>query len=737
MQNNLSDGFVHLNNGDLTSARAAFQMALNFDANDVGALSGMAAVLHGEQDFTGALGNSEAALKLDPRNAELHVHHAQYLLSAGRGDEAKSYLSKAARFGADAPDTLYNLGVLYSMMGEFREAKKNLLKASKLNKDDPQTLMTLGSVCTELGDFTQAVKSLTRCQELVPGSPEVSHQLGNLYFQQGDFDNALKSLKHCLAIDAANSDAYLSLSAVYFKIGQIDPAIEACERALQLDPSDASTHYNIAKYYGLRKNLEKALVHSKQAFELNPADSDAAATYYQFRRQACDWQDLETLSAQLDAFLSDQALEPTSELPFINVFRSADSATNLRVAQARSAKISAGISGDGFLKRIERRREKKNAPPINIGYVSSDFRDHPTGHLMQHFFGLHDRSKFRIHAYSHGPNDASPYRQTIEGECGSFTDISGLDDFEAAKRINNDNIDILVDLNVHITGERMGICAHRPAPVQINMLAYPGTSGASYYDFIVTDQINTPLEDEDFFSEKFLILPDTYFITDAKSEISDRIFSRAECGLPATLKDGAVFACFNNSYKIEPQIFASWLNILEKSPGSVLWLFANNELCQTNLRRLTTERGIGENRLVFAEDLPKPDHLARLAIADLALDTGIYGGHTTTADALLVGVPTATQLGSHFASRASSSILNALGMSELICPDIEAYEELALKLSSDGAELQRLKAKIEENKVSHPLFDGVTYMCHFEAGLEAAYQMWLENREFNHITVEI
>jgi predicted O-linked N-acetylglucosamine transferase (SPINDLY family) len=738
-QNNLTEGFSHLNNGDLASAREAFQMALNFDANDVGALSGMAAVLHGEQDLAGALSHSGAALKLDPRNAELHVHHAQYLLNADKVDEAKSHLSKAARFGADAPDTLYNLGVLHSMISDFKQAKKCLMKASNLNKNDPQTLMTLGTVCTELGDFDQAVKSLKLCQDLAPGSPDVSHQLGNLYFQQGDFENALKCLDHSVAVDATNSDVFLSLSATYFKMGKIDPAIEACENALKLNPEDASTHYNIAKYYGLRKNLGAALTHSQQAFELNPTDSDAAATYYQFRRQACAWEGIEALSTRLDELLSADAAEPTAELPFINVFRRADSAVNLEVAQARSAKISAGIPSDGFEQRHKRRRQKltgQTASPIKIGYLSSDLRDHPTGHLMQHFFGLHDRKKFSIHAYSHGPDDKSPYRQTIEDECDSFTDIRGLTDDQAAKRIANDDIDILIDLNVHITGERMEICAHRPAPIQISLLAYPGTSGADYYNFIVGDPLVTPLEDEKFFSEKFIIMPNTYFITNAKSEVSERSFSREECGLPATLEAGAVFACFNNSYKIEPHVFAAWLNILEKSVGSVLWLFANNELCQENLRRLTGERGIDEKRLVFARDLPKPEHLARLSIADLALDTGIYGGHTTTADALFVGVPTITQQGSHYASRASGSILNALGLAELICPDLGTYENLAYQLATDPDQLQQLKAKVKSHKASHPLFNGKTYMRHFEDGLETAYDMWLKNQNFDHISIE-
>lgn len=739
MQNNLTEAFTHLNNGDFARARGAFQLALKLDANDVGALSGMAAVLHNDQDLVGALTHSEAALKLNPRNAELHVHHAQYLLAANQPDKAKTSLKKAHRLGSGAPDTLYNLGVMHSIIGEFKQAKKCLLKANGLDKKNPQILETLGTICAELGDIRQAVKFLRSCIEIVPGSPVNYLKLGKIYYQSSDYRNALECFSQALVIDDANSDAYLSLSSTYFKMGQIDQAIEVCKKSLSFTPDDSNTHYNLAKYYSLRKNLNYALHHSKMAFELAPMDSDAAAIHYQFRRQACDWQNLDTLSNQLDEFLFNGISKPTAELPFINVFRSSDSAINHSVAQARSAKISAGIPRDMFQKRIERRREKLNVlqpqPPIEIGYVSSDFRDHPTGHLMQHFFELHDRERFSVHAYSHGPDDHSVYRESIRDGCDGFTDIRGLNDIDAAKRIANDNIDILIDLNVHITGERMGICAYRPAPIQISLLAFPGTSGADYYDFVVTDKIVTPLEDEKSFSEKFFYMPDTYFITNPKIDVSKRSFSRKECGLPETIEVGAVFACFNNSYKIEPNIFDAWLNVLRSLPGSVLWLFANNDVCQSNLRRFTSERGIDENRLVFAEDLPKPEHLTRLSISDLALDTGIYGGHTTTADALFVSVPTITLQGSHFASRASGSILNALGLSELICKDLTAYESLARQITSNTETLLQLKKKIENNKTTHPLFCAKTYMCHFEDGLEAAYKMWRNNQDFDHITI--
>ncbi len=288
----------------------------------------------------------------------------------------------------------------------------------------------------------------------------------------------------------------------------------------------------------------------------------------------------------------------------------------------------------------------------------------------------------------------------------------------AATKINQSGVDILVDLKGHTRNNRLEICALRPAPVQVTYLGFPGTSGADFLDYILTDRIVTPEDQSPYYSEQFAFLPHCYQINDHKQEISDTPFTRLDFGLP---EDSFVFCSFNTNYKIEPVMFDVWMSLLNKVPNSVLWLLKSNELAASNLESEAEARGIDAKRLIFAEKIPKDQHLARYRLADLALDTRIYGGHTTTSDALWAGVPVLTLQGAHFASRVSASILNAVGLSELVTRNLADFQSLAIKLSQNSDELEALKAKLARNRLSEPLFDTPLFV----ANLESLYRrMW-------------
>lgn len=732
----LKRAFDLLNSGLLDQAEAAFRPMLSNDPDNAAALQGMAAVQFGRGNIAEAVSNSTGAIKRDPGNTDLLLHHAQYLHAAGQSDAAKSALRKAGRQNPRDGFTLYNLGVLHLILDDFANAKKCLIKANRRTGDDPQILHALGTACAELGDIAQARQHLTRSVELDPDLAAAHFQLGNLYFHTRQLTKAAEHLEHTISLDDTHDEAYVSLSAVRFRLGDTEGAIAACRKALATTPDDAGLHLNLAKFLSVQGDLSEAINSSRRAFELAPDDADIGGTYYQFLRQAVAWDYLDAVSDRLDALYgaSMQLGKPYAELPFVNIFRVAEPSINYQVARSRITQISKGIPSDQFTGRTEKRRRttisEQKSQPIKIAYLSSDFRDHPTSHLMQNFFKLHDREKFRVSAYSHGPDDRSNYRKTIAESCDRFIDISRLTDGEAADMIAKDDIDILIDLNVHITGERMEICAHRPAPVQISMLAYPGTSGANFYDYLVGDETVAPASEENHFSEKFIVMPDTYFLTNHEEVISDYPSERADFGLPT---EHAVFACFNNAYKIEPSLFAGWMDILRAAPGSVLWLFSRSVLVQGNIRRQAQNHGIDAGRLVFADDLPKPEHLARLSLADMALDTGIYGGHTTTADALRAGLPVITTVGTHFASRASSSILSAMGMTDLIAENMEAYVSLAGELAQNTAKLADLKTRVRLNVETAPLFNGERYIHHLEAGLLEAHRLWLTGGEPRHI----
>jgi predicted O-linked N-acetylglucosamine transferase (SPINDLY family) len=320
--------------------------------------------------------------------------------------------------------------------------------------------------------------------------------------------------------------------------------------------------------------------------------------------------------------------------------------------------------------------------------------------------------------YSHGPDDGSDYRKRIERDCDTFVDIRALSTIDAARRIRDDGIDILVDLKGHTQGQRLDICALRPAPVQVTYLGFPGTTGASFFDYVITDRIVTPEDQAPYYSETFVYLPNCYQVNDHTQAISQRPCARADFGLP---DDGFVFCSFNKSYKIEPVMWDVWMRILRHVDGGILWLLHDNETAADNLKREAAARDVDPRRIVFTGRLAKAEHLARLKLADLFLDTRVSNAHTTGSDALWAGLPLITLQGVHFASRVGSSLLTAIGLPELIAHGIEAYEALAIRLAGNPDELAAVGNKLWRNRLVEPLFD----TPRFARNLEAAYtRMW-------------
>jgi protein O-GlcNAc transferase len=293
-----------------------------------------------------------------------------------------------------------------------------------------------------------------------------------------------------------------------------------------------------------------------------------------------------------------------------------------------------------------------------------------------------------------------------------------LDNADAAQKIYDDQVDILIDLKGYTKDTRLALCAHRPAPVQASYLGFPGTTGAEFIDYIITDRIVSPEEHASYYSEKFVYLPHCYQANDHTQPISNKAWRKEDCGLP---EHCFVFCSFNRTYKIEPVMYEVWMGILQKVPEGVLWLLSDTHVAEANLKREAAERGISSDRIVFAKMLPKDEHLARLRLADLALDTRIVNGHTTTSDALWAGLPVITLEGFHFASRVSASVLTAIGLPEVIVHSLEEYESLAVRLANNPPQLQEIQKRLAENRLTAPLFD----TPRFARNLERAYQeMW-------------
>ncbi|MET0552428.1 MAG: hypothetical protein ABW221_05290, partial [Vicinamibacteria bacterium] len=355
---------------------------------------------------------------------------------------------------------------------------------------------------------------------------------------------------------------------------------------------------------------------------------------------------------------------------------------------------------------------------LRVGYLSCDFRNNAVGHLTRGLFRAHDRTRVETFAYSYGPDDGSIYRRTVEADAEHFVDVSALSHADAARRIHGDGIDVLVDLVGGAGNGRPEILALRPAPVQAHFLGYPASVGATLVDWFVADRVTVPDGAERFFDEAVVRLPGAYQLNDDRQEIAAAAPTRAECGLP---EDAFVFACFNANYKIEPEVFGDWMRVLDRVPGSVLWLLETAPASVANLRREAAARGIAPARLVFAAMTDKPRHLARHRLAQLFLDTPLCNAHTTASDALWAGLPVLTCPGEAFASRVAASLLAAAGLSELVARDRAEYVDTAVRLAGDAPALQALTARLRADPARLPLFDTARTV----RALERAYAaMW-------------
>jgi predicted O-linked N-acetylglucosamine transferase (SPINDLY family) len=355
---------------------------------------------------------------------------------------------------------------------------------------------------------------------------------------------------------------------------------------------------------------------------------------------------------------------------------------------------------------------------LRVAYLSADLHRHATTFLMAELFERHDRSRFEIIGVSFGMDDRSEIRKRLVAAFDQFHDVRRRTDEEIARLVHELQSDIAVNLKGYTQDARPNILAHRPAPIQVSFLGYPGTMGASFIDYIIADQVVAPFEHEQFYTEKIIHLPDCYQVNDSKRKISKRTPTRREIGLP---ERGFVFCCFNNNWKITPEVFDVWMYLLRQVEGSVLWLLRDNASAETNLRNEARARGIDPSRLIFAGRLPMEEHLARHRLADLFLDTLPYNAHTTASDALWTGLPVLTCMGKSFAGRVAGSLLHAVGLPELVTSDLGAYQALALKLVTEPDVLTSMRKKLEENRLTAPLFD----TDRFRQNIESAYtQMW-------------
>ena len=704
---------------DLGQAEALLRRALTTRPEEPKAINSLGVILAEQGKHDEAIACYRRALALDPGYGNALGNLGGALVKSGQLEAGLAALRQAVAGAADSPEAHFNLANGLRAAGRSAEALEAYQRCLARAEGFLPAATNLAALYLEQGQLAEAEALNGQILASVPDSPDALNNHGSLLMSQGRLAEAIEAYGRALAGQPNNAATRANLATALRAAGRPEAAGDELARALALDPANVAALTLSAQDLKDRGDWAAARVLLERACAAAPRDLNALGSLVGLLQQICDWPAFAARAAQLDALGEESGtLQVPAEPPLLNLSRLDDPAANHRVQRAWSQAIARRMAPArarlGF--RHEARRDDG---PLTIGYLSQDFRDHPVGHLVRGLFAAHNRNRVTVHGYSYGPDDGSWYRRSAESDCDRFHDIAGATHEEAARLIHAQGVDILVELTGHTKNNRLEICALRPAPLQASYLGFPGGTGADFIDYLIGDPTVSPPEQAAHFSEALALLPDCYQVNDRSQEIDAQALDRAAFGLK---HDAVVFACFNQSYKIEPVMFARWMAILAAVPDSQLWLFEKTDgLAAENLRRASAEQGVDPARLVFAGRLPKSAHLARLGLADLGLDTRIYNGHTTTSDLLWAGVPVVAPLGRHFASRVSASLLKAIELPELIAPNLAAFEELAVTLARDRPRLAALREKLWQKRLSAPLFDTGRLAGHLETAYET---MW-------------
>jgi predicted O-linked N-acetylglucosamine transferase (SPINDLY family) len=621
--------------------------------------------------------------------------------------DAEALARRALEDAPDDSEAWYLLGSALLFQERFHEALGPLENAAKsLHRRGVRH--RLGYCCLATGDLAAAENALREEIRDHPDAVNAHNALGVALARQGQHAEALATFQKVLLREPDSEEANNNVGNVLSELGRNEEALPYLQKVVRINPQHGDAQYNLGTLLQSLGRHEEAVAALEQALRVSPGNSYALGYLVWNELAICRWREL---PARLEA-LRRHIRQRDAAAPFVLVALPVSGAEQRACAERHVRNLLPQLPAPLWQGTRERRGR------LRVAYLSADFHEHATAYLAVRLFELHDRSQFETLGVSYGAPEASPMRRRLERAFDEFVDVRMHSDRDIAALLREREIDVAVDLKGHTTGARLGILAYRPAPVQVTYLGFPGTTGAPFIDYAIADRFVIPEDERVDYTESVVYLPGCYQVNDATREIAPARADRAALGLPA---HGFVFCCFNNSYKITPEVFAAWMRLLAAVPHSVLWLLGDNANAVRNLRDGAASSGIDPRRLVFAPRVPHAEHLARLRMADLFLDTVPCNAHTTASDALWAGLPVLTVSGSTFAGRVAGSLLRAIGLPELVSASLAEYEGLALTLARDGVLLGSYRRRLHENRGTFPLFDTDRFRRH----IEAAYQtMW-------------
>jgi len=657
------------------------------------------------------------------------LEEGRALHRAGRVEEALALYDSVLAVRRDDPDALHLKGLAVFQRGQSGEALALLDRAIAARPDTASFHLNRGVMHAAGGQFESALADFAVALDLDPDNADTLFATANAQTALGRLAEARDLLEKSIAINPLHARATANLGNVLRRLGRLDVALGTLARAAELAPQDAEIAHSYGVTLAEAGRHEQAIGEFRRALQADRAFVPSAVQLFKEMNQRCDWSRRDRLVDGLVRLVREGRPEAALVDPQLALYLPLDQRATASVAVARAIQLRrqtgrAPAPAGGW------RRAPAEDGRIAIGYLSPDFRDHPVSHLSARIFSLHDRRRFRVLAYSLGPDDGSAWRREVESAADEFVDLRGVPTAEAADRIAGDGIDILVDMAGHTLDARPEILALRPASLLVGWLGYCGSMGG-LNDYVLADELALPLALAQGFGEAVVHMPETFMpIDDTWLDVGPAPDRRA-LGLP---EKGIVLAAFSAPAKIEPGIFGTWMRILERFPASVLWLRERGAGATVNLRKAAGAAGIDPRRLIFAPRLDdKAAHLARHRAADLFLDTAIYGAHTTATDALMAGLPVLTCAGQTFQSRVGASLCTAARLADMVARDLVGYEQLALRLLADPDELADVRARLERARTGvggqrGPLFDSKAAVKRLERAYAAIWRRHVEGQ---------
>ena len=700
--------------GRFAEAKAIYDQILALDPKHFDAmhLSGVIVMQGGDNQQAVALISKAIALNpANPAYAPAYNNRGLAYRALARQEAAIDNFDRALELGGPAqPEVQFNRANALRALARYPAALAGYDRALALTPDHGEAHYERARVLKIMGRVDQALAAFRRAAQLKPDSFDIQNQLGVTLSEFNRADEAAASFRKALQIDPRSAPAHTNLGNALNILGKTDAALAAYDAALALRANYVDAYVNRAGTLIALGRYDSAISDLERALEFAPHYPFLAGILQHTRMLVCDWDKAEANIAALVAGVeAGQSVTPSWPLLAMT--------DNLPI-QRKAAEIwtRSRCPLDATLGPIPAWPKHER---IRVGYYSADYYNHATAYVLTEFFELHDKSRFETYAFSYGPERDDDARRRMSKAFDHFIDARQSADRDVAAYSRQMEIDIAIDLKGFTTGSRPGIFACRAAPVQVNYMGYAGPMCADYLDYIIGDATVIPPAERQIYAEKVVTLPHSYYVNDSKRPLSATQFSRAGLGLPTA---AFVFCCFNNNFKITPAVFASWMRILTRVPGSVLWLFEDNATAAANLRKEAERAGVDPARLVFAKRIPPGEHLARQRAADLLLDTLPYNAHTTGTDALFIGLPMITRPGNAFAARVAASLLRAAELPELIAASVQEYEDLAVALAQDPKRLTLLKQKLTRDPASLPLFDTAL----FTRSMEKAYGAMME-----------